>query len=1354
MQNVHCKEKKMKKYRRANQSVKRVSTLAMAVSSLMLANTTTASDLEIYKNASSGGGIVMMMFDNSGSMNAPSSIPADNQGVNFPVDNAHRGPVENNVNNRRLGLTERNSINVIKEDGTVGTTLNYDLKYYIGSDNKRYYDRMSILKRAVLPIFANPKTSLGENYLQYIVGVGSFFYQSGGTTANGDNGGKIDSPAVALTYDNRVKLLKAIIAFNPQTSTPIAHAYAEAAAYMLGTTTKKGNITQYNAQSGFDRAGSEVKKQNGNYVSPIGSDTSCKGNGIYFLTDGEPNSVIYHGNYKSSADIVDPNRNKISTYWGTPVTKESFFKNDQVVDYQASQSNGYYSSAEYFNKTVLGTTPYDRKAFSIYDPNTLSAITSTRLSTSTKYRFLNKSVELFPFNKNIELGFIFRKAYDAKQGWDDIGYLAKHLYNPDKNPKKVSIKTATVGFGADFAAADGAETCAVISSTHARNLCLLGKEGEGYGEGGFTYAGGKDAGEKIAKSLVKFITEQGSTELKPISTGAMSVPLDAINLQKSRGFAYLPILDPKPGQTDLWNGNLKKYYTHNSNVVDGSMAFSGTGTVTTKGKPVLNNNGTGEFNTNTYDIWNTLRQADNAQPQTGGSFSNILENADIQPARTHTRNLFINTGNILTSVTVNANTRKPVGFTTVQSTLKLSDKNTPMNNILEFLGYPAQAGALNDSTPIQGSFDKTKKKLGGVLHSLPQVVTHEVTLNAEGDFDTNTRKDSILYGSMDGALHLLDDKTGKEWFTFIPKELIELQANALTGGSANGTTGSLVKDKTAKIYEDNSYPHGVDAPWHVYNNYALTKAGNKTQYKALQTFASGGLRMGGSTYYSLDISDKTNPKYIYSIGSNYANTLQNTIALQGLRDSTAGTTPEHTAYARMGQSWGKPAVGFVKSGGKKVMVHFLPGGYDICYERPDFKLNDATTTDTKCRSKPTAQGNAVYMVQVAEEKTNPQTKVVTMETNSNSGKLLWWATNGNGTDGKTQRSASLQASQHQDLKHSIVAEIRTVDRNYDGLTDHIYFADLGGQVWRADINNNASTHNTTKTDDFKIDRVVKILDVSNQVAGTDTAPRFYERPLFTVTNEVDKSGGLSGVITVGTGNRSNPVSDTRSKPEAIYTIIDKDVGRRDLFCYQNNASKCQPIMLTTKNITVADLDELKFEASDANIKTNMKKLATEPGYKQGWYFPLKTWATKDNAGSTKIENVDGLKMFNEPDAQAKLLFVTTYNPNTTTAGNSCSAGIVGETQRTLMCLPFGNCASNVAGNYTDRSFSKAGIGIVDNILTQSSPWDNSDKGKLFGTLCTSGECEKDKIPTKGKLEIDKVGVDLTRVFNPRDWWEK
>src|SRR5699024_5468952 len=110
----------------------------------------------------------------------------------------------------------------------------------------------------------------------------------------------------------------------------------------------------------------------------------------------------------------------------------------------------------------------------------------------------------------------------------------------------------------------------------------------------------------------------------------------------------------------------------------------------------------------------------------------------------------------------------------------------------------------------------------------------------------------------------------------------------------------------------------------------------------------------------------------YSVGSNYANRQKgdNTVALSGNKNGVINnTSPEQKAFAKMGQSWGKPTLGYVKSGGKKVMVSFLPGGYDICYEDPKFKLNSGNQAEAQCNNKDAAQGSAVYMVKMGEVQT-------------------------------------------------------------------------------------------------------------------------------------------------------------------------------------------------------------------------------------------------------------------------------------------------------------------------------------------------------------------------------------------------
>lgn len=299
------------------------------------------------------------------------------------------------------------------------------------------------------------------------------------------------------------------------------------------------------------------------------------------------------------------------------------------------------------------------------------------------------------------------------------------------------------------------------------------------------------------------------------------------------------------------------------------------------------------------------------------------------------------------------------------------------------------------------------------------------------------------------------------------------------------------------------------------------------------------------------------------------------------------------------------------------MVSFLPGGYDTCYEDSKFKLNTSYPTDAQCNNKPAAQGSAVYMVQMGEVETKSN-KEETVNTAKNNGKLLWWANNEGTSNDSTTRSSSLQYSKAADLKHSVVTQIRALDRNYDGFIDHIYFADLGGQVWRVDINNNKDT------DNFKIDRVVKILDVSDQVGTGDAPPRFYERPLITfynakfdykdAENVAGSSSGIQAMITVGTGDRSNPVTASRSKPDALYTVIDKDVTRSDLFYYGKDTAP--EIDLRSPIIKVAGttnrndkLQELKF--TDADVGTTGIKRRMQDNVIQGWYMPFTHWLGED-----------------------------------------------------------------------------------------------------------------------------------------------
>lgn len=223
-----------------------------------------------------------------------------------------------------------------------GTTYYYDDKYY---------DRLTRLKDALFTLMDS--TALDSN--KVAIGIGQYSSQSNDqNTFNSADGitGKMMVPAAVMSPSQRFALKTAIAALTGYNGTPTANAYAEVGAYMLGTTTKTlikakkefyiksgssylecnswnnagtvctgyryGNLNistsgytsarcgNYSNNclskevdvevegSGFDKS-IQASKSDDNYISPLSSttDSTCDGRGIYFLTDGEPNTSNY-----------------------------------------------------------------------------------------------------------------------------------------------------------------------------------------------------------------------------------------------------------------------------------------------------------------------------------------------------------------------------------------------------------------------------------------------------------------------------------------------------------------------------------------------------------------------------------------------------------------------------------------------------------------------------------------------------------------------------------------------------------------------------------------------------------------------------------------------------------------------------------------------------------------------------------------------------------------------------------------------------------------------------------------------------------------------------------------------------
>lgn len=1049
-------------------------------------------------------------------------------------------------------------------------------------------DRMSALKVAVFKLLRNPK--MDENIS---IGAGSYGY-------NGGRYGKIGVAAKPLNDIQKNKLRSHIAALIPDGGTPIARAFAEAGAYVLGNNTTSGTST-YSGFLNTDNDG--VIRNSNNYIKPESS--QCAGTGIYMLTDGEPNN-------------------------GSDYTQAMM---------RPSLNNTSFQCSGMMN------------------------------------------------NDNA--------AYGSEARWDCIGDYAKAIGSK-------GIKTAMVGFGSSFNVFDDTKNyrtiqsvlsdgtpyekkyyrCDLLTNKDAKNSCNLGMEASddktgftgfsgvgGFGEGGFYYA--KDS-KDIVNSVLSFISKLDN-DLASIPSGTITIPQDPLSAQNIQPYAYLPMLEPKVNSSLLvWPGNLKKYEV-NQGTLYGTSATGGKadtrlyvnidkdGKIDTTGKKFP-----ADLNPNARDLWSTknYQVADkdgnkvnaNDRITAGGFYAQLKSPATDNNS---TRSVYVESGAGLIKVSVLNG--KLDGFKDLDSTYGAEEKLY----LLSFLGYDINIDAAlikkikeaaNQQTELETLITTPSgevKVLGGVLHSEPTLVSYGGNINSPekntdadpktidadaGQISTNEseRDDYIMFGSMEGALHIAKSDTGQESLAFIPKQFITNQAK-LRALKENAVSTDIAKDMPPLF--------GVDAPWTTAGkyNYKFNADGSgKVTASSMKIY--GGLGKGGIGLYGLNLGT------INSLTPNKLFTINN----------------QTTGYDRIGMVMSKPVVGKIKLGPgrndiKEVLI--FGGGYDKCYEDPTFKLN---STDNKLSNCGIAQakGNAVYIA------------------DADTGELIV------SISGETASSKNINVSS---MKHSIVSEITTLDRDNDGLIDHLYFGDLGGQLYRIDLQNGSGVSTFVR-------RVSRVLNASGDtdsdtlsttLAGKGLQYRFYAQPSVSFFNSEDGSGKRIAVVNIASGDRSSPLSRNRELSEAnrLFGIIDRDLVDGNLY---GDGFKLKVDELTLDKLASLPFDKVTTPPEALTVaKTKAGVLAAmKSGVFSGWSYPLTYFD-----GYSNIKNV---KSMGTGLAMGGIYYMTAYSPEMQydTTINTCSAQVVGGSERQLYCLPWGICEDSSSKNGTG-GFVRAGKGIQE-----------------------------------------------------------
>ncbi|WBY01581.1 PilC/PilY family type IV pilus protein [Ramlibacter tataouinensis] len=291
----------------------------------------------------------------------------------------------------------------------------------------------------------------------------------------------------------------------------------------------------------------------------------------------------------------------------------------------------------------------------------------------------------------------------------------------------------------------------------------------------------------------------------------------------------------------------------------------------------------------------------------------------------------------------------------------------------------------------------------------------------------------------------------------------------------------------------------VDGPTGVYQKLKADKTID-------EAFIYLAMRRGGNFLYAIDVSDPVSPQVKWRISAGDA------------------------GFEELGQTWSRPRL---------TLINGLPGTTSPDTP-PTPVLVFGAGYDTAQDSEPPAgdtMGRGIYIV------------------NAKTGELIWSATRSCTTSATCKNVAN--------MNYAIASDITFVDRNFDGLTDTLYFGDLGGNIWRAHVS-------STDKADWKVERLAAL--GCDAGACTSGNPRKIFFPPAVLS--IGKAGtpGAYDLVSVASGDREHPL-----RTHASYNVSDK-------FFVLIDRTAAGPTPTPTVNVAKTDLDDAtssEFTYSDS-----------------------------------------------------------------------------------------------------------------------------------------------------------------------------
>jgi type IV pilus assembly protein PilY1 len=409
-------------------------------------------------------------------------------------------------------------------------------------------------------------------------------------------------------------------------------------------------------------------------------------------------------------------------------------------------------------------------------------------------------------------------------------------------------------------------------------------------------------------------------------------------------------------------------------------------------------------------------------------------------------------------------------------------------------------------------------------------------------------------------------------------------------------------------------------------------------------------------YYALDVSNPTQPKFIWSIGNNR---------------TLIGTTNTITAlFGDMGESWSEPKIVKIKLGTTDKIVALFGGGYDNCNE--DSRYGSTQTFSGACGAVASSdggldvnglpitsagailvttlnsaqyKGRAFYIVEIASK-----VSTTTLFDYSNKGSLIW---------SYTQASSP-------PLEFSMMNEPAVIDKNFDGYADTVYMGDTGGNIWRFDISSSNKT-------DWNVKKIFSSNPGFTGYPPPGAADGTNGRKiLFNPSVVIDKNFVR---LFFGTGDREHPLN--RAVVDRLYEVIDKGNITSAL-----NEGKLVDVS--------TDLIQLGTAAQVAYFEQRINEVEDKDNTTYyGWYIRMEGFEHLSadqvfSAGTLTVAPFQGEKAISSPRVFNGIVYFTTFMPNTDVAVDPCNQGNTGQSFLWALNPQYGSSILNL-NTYNDST---------------------------------------------------------------------